>query len=394
MLMLTQGPDVIYPVSIVLAILDVIAVGLRFYARRRQKQSLRIDDWLIIPALVMMLGMCAAIWWGVASRAVRYPTPALLEARDLVSRTPIDQSNRIITITAKTFFIVITLAIPTLGLIKGSILCFYRRIFCIYGLSRYIPLIAITFMLTIVFTWTVGFFFAYVFGCGTTFDVYWAGAGADIIAKCVDTQMMMYALSLSGFLCDALIILIPIPLVWKLQLSTKKKLAVISIFLTGSLAVVASMIKLIWFVWENEHPFNPNNDQDLIITAFIFWSMVETQAGLLAACLPTLRSLIQGRSMDSVLNSIHSKLSMHSLRSRSRSDTDSTRKGSVTSYDSSPRRSETSQVPFNKNDSETYGNYRTRALHPLDASEVSEDLRRGQIAIDRQYEVEVTDHKV
>jgi hypothetical protein len=35
--------------------LCTISVGLRFYGRRLQKQPLRADDWIMIPALVSLL---------------------------------------------------------------------------------------------------------------------------------------------------------------------------------------------------------------------------------------------------------------------------------------------------------------------------------------------------
>jgi hypothetical protein len=38
--------------AIVLPILDVVAVFLRLYTRRKQGQPLKVDDWLTIPALV------------------------------------------------------------------------------------------------------------------------------------------------------------------------------------------------------------------------------------------------------------------------------------------------------------------------------------------------------
>lgn len=50
--MSTQGPAAFYGVSIALTILDIVAVYARFYARRKQKQPFKIDDWLVLPALV------------------------------------------------------------------------------------------------------------------------------------------------------------------------------------------------------------------------------------------------------------------------------------------------------------------------------------------------------
>jgi hypothetical protein len=52
MLMATQSPKIVVPVTGILLFLDVCAVLLRFHARRKNKQKLLIDDWLTIPALV------------------------------------------------------------------------------------------------------------------------------------------------------------------------------------------------------------------------------------------------------------------------------------------------------------------------------------------------------
>ena len=38
--------------SCVLPLLSIAAVGLRFWLRGRQKSQLKIDDWLMVPALV------------------------------------------------------------------------------------------------------------------------------------------------------------------------------------------------------------------------------------------------------------------------------------------------------------------------------------------------------
>jgi hypothetical protein len=40
---------------VILALLDVIAVGLRFWTRRKHRQPLKVDDWLILPATVSIL---------------------------------------------------------------------------------------------------------------------------------------------------------------------------------------------------------------------------------------------------------------------------------------------------------------------------------------------------
>lgn len=48
----------------------------------------------------------------------------------------------------------------------------------------------------------------------------------------------------------------------------------------------------------------------------VMWSVVEVNAALIACCLPVLRLLISSRGLESVVNSVRSALSLHSLQSR------------------------------------------------------------------------------
>jgi hypothetical protein len=48
----------------------------------------------------------------------------------------------------------------------------------------------------------------------------------------------------------------------------------------------------------------------------VMWSVVEVNAALIACCLPVLRPLFSHRGLESVVNSIRSALSLHSLQSR------------------------------------------------------------------------------
>jgi hypothetical protein len=71
----------------------------------------------------------------------------------------------------------------------------------------------ISFMLVIVFMFGFGISFGLIFACGTHFSYWWASAGAELKAHCIDTQMLTYAHSVSDFFIDIIIVVIPIPLV-------------------------------------------------------------------------------------------------------------------------------------------------------------------------------------
>lgn len=46
-------PATVIALGVVLPAMDIIAVTLRFYARKKQKARLMMDDWLVVPALVI-----------------------------------------------------------------------------------------------------------------------------------------------------------------------------------------------------------------------------------------------------------------------------------------------------------------------------------------------------
>jgi hypothetical protein len=72
-------------------------------------------------------------------------------------------------------------------------------------------------------------------------------------------------------------------------------------------------------------------DGDLVVTGVISFILLELHLALLAAYLPTIRCLFKGLSPESVLSSLQSALSLHSLRSnRSRIYDDETRQGGTT----------------------------------------------------------------
>lgn len=59
------SPSNVLAVSIVLPVLCVVAVAFRFNARLLQKNSLKLDDWLTVPALLFVIGMAVCTIIGI-----------------------------------------------------------------------------------------------------------------------------------------------------------------------------------------------------------------------------------------------------------------------------------------------------------------------------------------
>jgi hypothetical protein len=86
------GPPAILGSVIPLLVLDVLAVSLRFYARRKRRQALQMDDWLTIPALIMVCGLSSIMFYGIHSKALGYAAVPVPET-ELAARSAVDASD-------------------------------------------------------------------------------------------------------------------------------------------------------------------------------------------------------------------------------------------------------------------------------------------------------------
>lgn len=110
-----------------------------------------------------------------------------------------------------------------------------------------------------------------------------------------------------------------------------RRLAVITILFLGALTIIASIIRLVIFVYlfdevqtsflsqdpdSNEYPsihcdISCLHDIIVDVSIFLYWSMLESGLAVIVACLPTLRFLL--RSYPDILQSLRSIFSLTSM---------------------------------------------------------------------------------
>jgi hypothetical protein len=131
-------------------------------------------------------------------------------------------------------FSIILMSIIDLTLIKLSFLFFYARVF-IYDKSdlRSFRNAPIYIMILLVSLWGLGYTITYLAACRGNITAHWSTN--DFQTKCINTFWMLYGLAISDTVMDCIIILIPIPMIWKLHLDLTRKLGISIIFLLGSL---------------------------------------------------------------------------------------------------------------------------------------------------------------
>ncbi|KAI1258851.1 plasma membrane protein Pth11-like protein [Xylariaceae sp. FL1019] len=290
-----ETPSHVIAACTVLPFVDLLTVVVRFRLRRKLKHGLKADDWLILIATVLTLGMGATIIYGVAKHSIAHRFVVPMD----MAHDPFAASTPQAALTGKIQLAVLLMLPLTLGCIKGSFITFYMRIFAVsrWGWTHKLLLS----MSVLVALWTTAFFFAQLFACRLDFYAYWRSTN-DLLTKCVETEQLFLALSITDFVTDIAIITIPIPLVWRLNLSRQRKIVIVLIFSLGAVSIAASLTRLIFTSNLVRNGFDPNDDTIFVITNGLYWGAVECSVAILAANLPTLQSVLRISTWETLIS--------------------------------------------------------------------------------------------
>lgn len=136
-------------------------------------------------------------------------------------------------------------------------------------------------------------------------DGVWKGWDGQHPSKCVNINALTFAVAGINMVLDILIIVLPVYQVspsvlsviertanvrqlWSLQMHTKKKLAVSSMFLVGIFVTICSGIRL-GTILKFQKSTNPTYDY----TKLSVWSLIEASAGIICACMPGMANAIR-----------------------------------------------------------------------------------------------------
>ncbi|KAH8896402.1 hypothetical protein GQ53DRAFT_819509 [Thozetella sp. PMI_491] len=294
---------------VVLCLLDILAVGGRFYARKKEAAPLRADDWFSAAALLFTLTFGIFVLYGVSQHSMGYRVvfPPDFAGSPLEFISP---QTRLAGLVQFSYQILTPLAN---GCYKASILFFYRHVFVVT--NRTFGHV-VTVSIVIIMAWMIGYFFTFLFQCGT--EVYWQWAiPAEDIAHCEHQISISLSLCISDFATDVIILLMPAPLVWQMNMSRLRKLAVIAMFAIGSSTVIASLIRMIKQIDLVEHGFDPHFDQIYFLTREAYWVIVVMGTGTLSVCLPSLH-IFSLSSLSAIFRSTRDLF--YFLTSKSRAD--------------------------------------------------------------------------
>ncbi|KAK5120989.1 hypothetical protein LTR85_005773 [Meristemomyces frigidus] len=233
---------------------------------------------------------------------------------------------------AKVVWVALWLQPMILGCIKLSILFFYRRIFSVKKSFNITSWVMISLVTGFMIAFTVGLFF----DCGTNIAANW-GSLSEIAEQCPFGFLPTVIYTILDACFDFIVLILPIPWIWTLQMPTSKKLSVCGCFLLGGIATVAAFIRMAIAI-ESGIPAAALNRTSImgvptwdilgVVSAEMFWHMVETTVAIVAVCLPAIRKVVSwtifGKwvslsSLGSFYHNMRSSAARSSANSRSRS---------------------------------------------------------------------------
>ncbi|PWW80192.1 hypothetical protein C7212DRAFT_349645 [Tuber magnatum] len=171
----------------------------------------------------------------------------------------------------------------TLFLIKASILSFYRRI----SPERSYQL-AIAIVSGIVVVFTAAMLFVNIFECPKDPSKAWSPGFPN---GCSDLAVVYYIMASFNIISDIVILILPMPSLWRLQTNRRKRVALVLIFSCGFIAVLGSVVR-ITALYKGQQILAANGDKAYVAIYVLLWSQVEVNFGIITASAPALKPLV------------------------------------------------------------------------------------------------------
>lgn len=248
--------------AIVAMVLAVPSIGLRWYARCKSS-TLGVDDYLALLATIALIAVSAVqlassfIGFGVHVWVVdpRMAIPLL-----------------------RLYWVSQQLYILDQLLTKISLLALYLRVFP----TRWINITARYGILVMVIQETI-FYFLILLRCAPV------SASWDIRQKgrCLDLNAIGFAGAILGIVEHFGILVMPLPELWKLKLSRRRRIMLAAVFSLGSFSLFTSVIRIRYV-----RKFAPTADLSWDIAPAISWSLIELLSTVICLNLPPCRHLI------------------------------------------------------------------------------------------------------
>ncbi|KAJ5559067.1 hypothetical protein N7535_009068 [Penicillium sp. DV-2018c] len=243
---------------VVFPILALLAVCLRFYVRFRTKRAPWGDDYAVLISVLL-----TAVYAGLTIAQTRWGmglSQAYFPPENIVPFSKIQYAGG---------------PVYTLNLLafKLALLMSYYRI------GGFVKSYRVTIVIAIVICAATQVVFTFIMSLecrpiSKQWDV-------TVSGKCIEVVSFYYGTNL-GF--DVAIIILPLPVLWKLQLDRKQKYVLIGMFGLGFFVTIIQIIR----IFSVKNLKTVTDSQGLIL-----WSIVEVSLGAIITCIPTFSPLFK-----------------------------------------------------------------------------------------------------
>ncbi|EEY22946.1 integral membrane protein [Verticillium alfalfae VaMs.102] len=265
-------------------VLTPIFFTVRIWSRLKLRSGFGWDDWTILVSFICCMTvsvlMMASVHYGFGQHIFN-----------------IEKSNRIMAM--KLFYVAQIFYKLTINLTKSSILLLYLRLFSLHRPFR-ITCIA---LLTVILLYCIATTASSIFQC-TPIPRAW---NRSIPGTCISLTYNWYANAIFSISTDVAIILLPQRVIWKSQLPTSHKRALMGVFGLGVFVTVTSILRMTTLNFSTRSP-DPtcswprtpsvrSGTRDELLTrcetiddiASTLWTMIEIHVAIICACLPMCR---------------------------------------------------------------------------------------------------------
>ncbi|KAL2860653.1 hypothetical protein BJX68DRAFT_261576 [Aspergillus pseudodeflectus] len=245
--------------TIVLLALALCFLILRLVTRKVKRVPLGLDDWTLNLGMAFVIATGGLNYAGTYHGMGRHMTAVLEEEMN-------------ITLLFKILYAFEPVYITAVAIIKFSVLLMYNRIFPV----RYIR-IGSYILGGITLSWLISVDLVAIFQC-TPIGKAW---NKLLPGHCIDLKAALIGNGVPNFVTDICILALPVRCIWNLQAGMWQRISIIAVFLSGSFVVFASIYRfsLIFILDIDDIPWTLADAQT--------WCVVETCAGIISACLPT-----------------------------------------------------------------------------------------------------------
>lgn len=234
-------------------------VALRVYTKVRLRSELQLEDYTTVVGWVLFIGFCANMLvlnaYGGGYHAWDVPKSQFISFQ-------------------KASYAATLIYVPMVFVIKVALLFVMRRLF--YPDRRKVLIIHAS--IGVLVLYYIPALFIKIFFC-KPISAYWYGTANG--GECIDQQQVIIADSAISIVSDLWILILPLSMLWSLQMSWMKKLRVLGILGAGGLATGFSIWRLVIMVKEAQ-----TADTTWFWIHCVLTANAEAGIGLICACLP------------------------------------------------------------------------------------------------------------